>query len=392
MLGWAVHGEKINNNQSYFTQTTNEDCELLYRLDVLGVEDRREFDQEEIMKEFVESIQHQHNGRYKVRVPWIEERVPQSRARLKNLLSKMKGDVRERYDAIVKEQLELGIIEEAPSNSEGRLLFYMPHRPVIREGAVSTKIKMVFDASAKPSPEEYSIYECMNPGAPTQPFLGDILIRSRLAPVCIVGDIEKVFLQVELDKSDRNTFRFIYKPRNSTEKHYRLCRVPFGGESSPFMLWGVVKNHLETSEGAETVKELLKENTYVSNVMGLVSTEEETKNFKSKATEIMSKRKFPLGKWESNIEALNDDKERAETKLLGVGWNKKDDSFAVGIEINETATITKRIMLKTLASIYDLLGLMSPILAKRKHLYRLAVDERRGRDNEVSTELKKKWV
>ena len=95
----------------------------------------------------------------------------------------------------------------------------------------------------------------------------------------------------------------------------------------------------------------------------------------------MNKGKFPLGKWESDIEALDNDKERAKTKLLGVVWNKKDDTFAVKIEINATATITKRTMLKTLASIYDPLGLMSPILVEGKHLYRLAVDERRGWNN-----------
>jgi len=176
----------------------------------LGVEDRKEFDQEEIMKGFMDNIQHQDNGRYKVRIPWIEERVPQSsneaqsRARRKNLLSKMKGDVREGYDTNVIEQLELGIIEEAPNNKEGKRLFYMPHRPVIREGVVSTKIRMVFDASAKPSPEEYSINECMNPGPPTQPYFWDILIRSRLATVCIMRDVEKAFVQVEIEKNERD--------------------------------------------------------------------------------------------------------------------------------------------------------------------------------------------
>ena len=44
LLGWSFHGERININQRYFTQTTNEGYELLYRLDVLRVEDRREFD------------------------------------------------------------------------------------------------------------------------------------------------------------------------------------------------------------------------------------------------------------------------------------------------------------------------------------------------------------
>ena len=249
---------------------------------------------------------------------------------------------------------------------------------------------MVFDASAKPSQEEYSINECMNPGPPTQPLLWDILIRSRLAPVCIVGDMEKTFLQVALDATDRDAFRFIYKIRNNPEKQYRFCRVPFGGENSPVMLGGVIKYHLETSEGAESVKEGLQENTYVDNEMGLVSTDEEAKEFKRCATK--SKGKFPLGKWASNMEALNDDKERVQTKLLGVGWNKKDDTFAVELEINEATIVSKRTMLKTLASFCDPLGLMSPILVEGKHSYRLAVDERRSWDDEISTELKEKWV
>ena len=101
LRGWAVHGERRENDQSYFKQTTNEDYEQFYRLDVLGVEDRKGFDQEEIMQEFMENIKHHANGRYKVKVPWIEERTPQSsnevqsKARLNDLLSKMRGDIRE---------------------------------------------------------------------------------------------------------------------------------------------------------------------------------------------------------------------------------------------------------------------------------------------------------
>ena len=53
----------------------------------------------------------------------------------------------------------------------------MPHKPVIRESVTSTKIRMVFDASCKPTVTDYSINECMNPGPPTQPLLCDILIR-----------------------------------------------------------------------------------------------------------------------------------------------------------------------------------------------------------------------
>ena len=75
-----------------------------------------------------------------------------------------------------------------------------------------------------------------------------------------------------------------------------------------------------------------------------------------------------------------------------MSWNKKDDTLAVELEVKEAPTFSMGTMLKTFASIYDLLGLKSPILDKSKHLYRLAVNEKRGWDNGVSTELKKKWV
>ena len=147
------------------------------------MEDRSEFDQNEVKKEFLENIQRNKDGRYQIRIPWIEGRTPQednlsqSRACLNNLFRRMTPMVHEHYDSIVKEQLENGIIEKIPENKSGKRVFYMLHKPVIREAATTTKVRMVFDASSKPSREAFSINECMNPGPATQPLLWDILIR-----------------------------------------------------------------------------------------------------------------------------------------------------------------------------------------------------------------------
>ena len=236
LFGWAVHGERGEMNLNYFTQTTSSDYEQLYRLDVLGVEDRKEFDQEEVKKEFIENIEQKEDGRYKVKIPWIEDRVPQntnesqSRLRLNRLMKKMTEEIRDGYEEIIEDQLRMGVIEEVPKQPSGKRIFYMPHKPVVREEATSTKLRMVFDASAKPLPDAFSINECMNPGPITQPLLWDILIRSRMAPVCITGDVTKAFLQVEIDECDRDAFRFLYKNKQGQEKGYRFCRVPFGGK------------------------------------------------------------------------------------------------------------------------------------------------------------------
>ena len=56
IFGWAVHRDKSELDLSYFVQTTKDDYERLYTLDVLGVKDRREFDQEEVRKEFLENV------------------------------------------------------------------------------------------------------------------------------------------------------------------------------------------------------------------------------------------------------------------------------------------------------------------------------------------------
>ena len=334
LFGSTVHEERGESTLNYFTQTTSEQ---LYRLDVLGAEDRKEFDQEEVKKEFIENIEQKEDGRYRVKIPWIEDRVPrqtneqQSRIRLNRLMKRMTEKVRDGYEEIIEDQLKTGVIEEVPIQPTGNRIFYMPHKPVVREGATSTKIRMVFDASAKPSPETFSINECMNPGPMMQPLLWDILIRSRMAPVCIMGDVTKAFLQVEINECDRDAFRFLYKNKQEKEKVYRFCRVPFGGESSPFCLAGVIEHHLESVEGDKEVISQLKENTYVDNIMGLVRDEKEAEEFKSESIKIMKKGMFPLAKWESNIASINDDKDKVKTKLLGVEWNKEHDTYAVEV-------------------------------------------------------------
>ena len=89
----------------------------MYTIDVLGVEDRKEFDQEEVRKDFLENVVQLKNGRYQIKLPWIDEKIPsntdevQSKLRLYNLFRRMKDETSKDYDAMIKEQLALGIIE-----------------------------------------------------------------------------------------------------------------------------------------------------------------------------------------------------------------------------------------------------------------------------------------
>ena len=88
---------------------------------------------------------------------------------------------------------------------------------------------------------------------------------------------------------------------------------------------------------------------------------------------------------------LDENDEKIDTKLLGINWNKQKDTYAVDVSSDIPTKVTQRSMLKRLASIYDPLGLLSPALVNGKHLHRMAVDEKKGWDGEISEELKSKW-
>ena len=65
----------------------------------------------------------------------------------------------------------MGIVEEAPERPTSERVFYMPHKLVIKESAIPTNVRMVFDASAKPYPLANSINDCRFTGPPLQPLL-----------------------------------------------------------------------------------------------------------------------------------------------------------------------------------------------------------------------------
>ena len=94
----------------------------------------------------------------------------------------------------------------------------MPHRAVIRENAESTKLRIVFDASAKRSSSHVSLNDCLHTGSPLEPLLHNVLIRNRLKSVALLGYIKQAFLQIRMQDCDRDALRFFWvKDLNSFE-------------------------------------------------------------------------------------------------------------------------------------------------------------------------------
>ena len=136
-----------------------------------------------------------------------------SKKRLGHLIQRLKkNDLYEEYNAIIEEQLQQGIIEAAPEVPMGNE-FYIPHKAVVKKEAESTKVRIVYDASAREDATKSSLNDCLHPGPPLQNQLWDILVKSRFNPVLFTGDLRKAFLQIRIKQEERTLYASIGKNR-----------------------------------------------------------------------------------------------------------------------------------------------------------------------------------
>ena len=120
---------------------------------------------------------------------------------------------------------------EKPTHS----VFYLPIHVVRKESSTTTKIRAVFDASAK-SLTGVSLNDILIVGPTiTLPRI-DVLLRFRFHRIALTTDISRMYRAVALDQSDRDLHRFIWRKDPSEPlKYYRMIRVTFGVSASSFV-------------------------------------------------------------------------------------------------------------------------------------------------------------
>ena len=411
------------SEKEFFVNSGPEEFERMCSLDVLGITDCA--DKPKLFhEEFKEKLKKEEDGYYTTRLPWKNDikKLPSNKelafARLKSTTRKLeKMEKLEEYDKIMQEQISDGILEEVPQQQTGEIIHYIPHQAVIRKGAESTKMRIVYDCSARKDAESPSLNDCLEVGPPLQPLIFDILLRNRMNKYCILADIQKAFLQIRLDEKDRDAQRLVWYNNLQERKivELRFTRVIFGAGPSPYILGSTLETHIDLFKDIypETVK-ALRDDTYVDDVQYGSNVKENLQKFKDESTLILEKGGFKLHKWHSNIKSLEetkpsliqDDEDSTyakqstgtatnDTKILGLPWNKETDEvsidFTTCIERSKQKQMTKRKMISAINSVFDVLGLSSPLMINAKLLYSQACRSKLRWDEKVPEDINKKW-
>ena len=114
-------------------------------------------------------------------------------------------------------------------------VFYLPMHAVRKESSATTKLRIIFDASAKSS-SGISLNDTLLVGPTVHPLLTDVLLRFRFHRVALITDVSKMYRAVELTELDRDFHRFVWRksPKESLQD-YHMTRVTFGVSASSFV-------------------------------------------------------------------------------------------------------------------------------------------------------------
>ena len=180
-------------------------------------------------------------------------------------------EVLQEYNAIIQEQLMLGIVEKvSDDSSEARDdIHHLPLHALILTDKQTTKIRIVYDASARD--KGISLNDCLLSGPKFEQNILDIFLRFRTYRIALIADVEKAFLMIAVSKDDRNSIRFwwiddVEKPQPELQQ-MRFTRVVFGVSASPFLLNATITHHLDMyhNNHPELVN-TLKRSIYVDDV------------------------------------------------------------------------------------------------------------------------------
>ncbi|XP_039280373.1 uncharacterized protein LOC120350555 isoform X2 [Nilaparvata lugens] len=321
-------------------------------------------------------------------------------------------ELKPQYVEFMQEYEDLGHMHPVPPPAPEEQVYYIPHHAVFKPDSTTTKTRVVFDASAKTS-TGISLNDVIFKGPVVQSDLFDIVLRFRMRPFAFIADITKMYRQILLDPSDRNLHRIFWRDDTSKPlQEYQLATVTYGTACASYLSTRTLNllAELESTPDSPLYHSIHQE-FYVDDLISGASTLEQAMELSHQLLTTLNKGCFELRKWMSNSpELLNSlpsnlletsivkpisDPDNGITKALGLLWNSNSDSLSICSnidKISEKTSFTKREFLSVIASTFDPLGIISPIIILPKILFQNLWLAKIDWDDSLPNDMLLKWL
>ncbi|KAJ8966009.1 hypothetical protein NQ317_012304 [Molorchus minor] len=248
-IGWLLTGKLDNvpsDVRSFFVAAENTLDNSLKRFwELEEVPEVKSLSVEEKVCEeiYINTVSRDSLGRFTVALPFktnISLNFVNSRKLALNRLYSLerrlekKPEIYQAYADFLQDHIDKGYMEEVEPTSDSSC-YYIPHSYVFRPDSLSTRLRVVMDASAKDAAGK-SLNDCLYIGPKLQQDIFSLLLVFRSHPIIVTADIKKMYLQINVVEEHRDVQRIVWRS-NSTEsvRDFRLNVVSFGVNSSPLV-------------------------------------------------------------------------------------------------------------------------------------------------------------
>nr|CAI5835101.1 unnamed protein product [Callosobruchus analis] len=424
-LGWIIAGplsfQQVSNvSVSNFSQieisNLQNQVQKFWSLEEIKPHLNLTREEQEVESHFNETTRRDSSGRFIVSLPKHESisTLGESRntamKRFYNLERRLDNNpsVKQEYTNFIKEYITLNHMKEIEeSNNITTPIYYIPHHAVTKDDSLTTKLRVVFDASCKTS-SGLSLNEALKVGPNVQQDLLSILLRFRQYSLVITADIEKMYRQVLLANDDKALHRIFWRNSNSDQlKCSELQTVTYGTSPAAYLATRCLQQvAIDLKVTRPDISLLIERDFYVDDLLTSTDDIEELKTIYTELSLELSKYGFHLRKWLSNAPEIfsNTDHNQSEhhylvcdgntsTKTLGVSWSPRKDKLQFHTNLNSgNIKTTKRSILSATAQIYDPLGLLGPVTILAKILIQKLWQIQLSWDEQIPPELQAKWI
>lgn len=139
-------------------------------------------------------------------------------------------DLKEEYVRFMTEYEQLGHMSmvDVSTDEPTKEIYYLPHHPIVRTDHLTTKLRVVFDGSAK-SDSGASLNDKLMVGPTIQDTLFDIILRFRMYQFVMTADIAMMYRQILVSDQDKDLQRILWRTDSSKPINvYKLNTVTYG--------------------------------------------------------------------------------------------------------------------------------------------------------------------
>ncbi|XP_038071202.1 uncharacterized protein LOC119740069 [Patiria miniata] len=415
LFGWCVNGQspvsrvsrKVVSN--FVSCLPAEDVSKLWKIENEGLECSSWSQEDKSVIKLWDQEHRKIDGHYELPIPWRDraESLPNNfvvaKSRLDSLDKRLvAGGLYPKYSAEIDKLLCKGYAERIPPDEmTGERIWYLPHHAVITDKKPD-KLRVVYDCASKFRGKSLNDRCLQGPDLVNK--LLPVLLRFRQHSIAIQADIEAMYNQVKIPPQDRDALRFLWY-RDGHLEYYRMTSHLFGGvwcaSSSTYALSRTV---IDTPDVSPLVRYTVDKSFYVDDCLSSVASKNDAETVIRETPRVLSNGGFSLKKFVVNDEELLSEVSEdcvaegvrtlgpvCESRALGIKWKISTDEFFFEVGCDKQSPITRKKMLSAVASIFDPLGLLGPVVLTGKLLFQKATADKLSWDETVPAQLENAW-